>query len=53
MEIAGLDGVDADWDRAWALAVVNGPEPTFWREGIEDEGDVNADQPSTNSTEDS
>jgi hypothetical protein len=51
MEIAGLDGVDVDWDRDWAIEVANGPEPTFWREGIEDEADVDSDLPTTNPPE--
>jgi hypothetical protein len=45
VEIAGLDGVDVEWDRVWAIEVVNGPEPTLWREAIEDEGDLDGDPP--------
>jgi hypothetical protein len=39
MEIAGLDGACGEWGsdfRDWAIEVANGPEPTFWREGLED-----------------
>ncbi|MGA2928616.1 MAG: hypothetical protein ABSG43_22020 [Solirubrobacteraceae bacterium] len=39
MEIAGLDGAHGEWGadfRDWAIEVANGPEPTFWREGLED-----------------
>jgi hypothetical protein len=39
MEIAGLDGAYGEWGpdfRDWAIGVANGPEPTFWREGLED-----------------
>jgi len=39
MEIAGLDGAYGEWGsdfRDWAIGVANGPEPTSWREGLED-----------------
>jgi hypothetical protein len=39
LEIAGLDGAYrervSDF-RDWAIEVANGPEPRFWREGLED-----------------
>jgi hypothetical protein len=39
LEIAGLDGAYGEWGsdfRDWAIEVANGPEPAFWREGLED-----------------
>jgi hypothetical protein len=57
MEIAGLDGAYGEWGsdfRDWAIAVANGPEPTFWREGLEDleeEGDA-AEATDTDSSDD-
>jgi hypothetical protein len=45
-QIAGLDGADADWDRDWAVAIANGPEPTYWDVEIEGAEDAGLDPPS-------
>lgn len=43
MEVAGLDGIEVEWDRSWAIEVANGPKPTFWREETDDEAKAGGD----------